>query len=294
MLARMLTRALVFICGRFPALRRRLWQWWYDRLAREVESERWTFMNYGFHAPGSGAQPEPRLESTDEADRLCIQLYERVLGGIHLAGAKVLEVGSGRGGGASYVTRYHRPAAMVGLDYSGEAIRFCRARYDNVPGLNFEQGDAERLPMPDESFDAVINVESSHCYGDIRTFFAEVARVLKAGGHFLFADLRETREMDELKRILEEVAGLEIVAEEDVSKGVLKALEMDDQRKRALIESLIPAGTRPLFKEFAGVRGGQVFEGLRDGQLNYRRFVARKRPRVTIPIPSPEGGGPAQ
>ena len=52
------------------------------------------------------------------------------------------------------------------------------------------RGDAENLPFPDQSFDAVINIESSHCYPRFPRFLAEVARVLRPGGHFLYADLR--------------------------------------------------------------------------------------------------------
>ena len=59
-----------------------------------------------------------------------------------------------------------------------------------MPGLAFEVGDAERMPFPDASFDAVVNVESSHCYPSMPAFLSEVRRVLRPGGHFLYADLR--------------------------------------------------------------------------------------------------------
>ena len=52
------------------------------------------------------------------------------------------------------------------------------------------QGDAQNLPFPDESFDAVINVEASHIYPNFERFLGEVARVLRPGGHFLYADFR--------------------------------------------------------------------------------------------------------
>jgi len=81
------------------------------------------------------------------------------------------------------------PASYTGLDLNPAGIAFCRKRH-NVPGLDFVQGDAENLPFPDQSFDAVINIESSHCYPRFPRFLAEVARVLRPGGHFLYADLR--------------------------------------------------------------------------------------------------------
>src|SRR5688572_24776822 len=103
----MLTRLLVFLCNVSPALRRMLWRWWYSKLARDVVTDRWTFMNYGFAAENDGGRPS--LDPSDEPDRLCIQLYEHVAGPANLTGAEVLEVGSGRGGGASYLARRHAP-----------------------------------------------------------------------------------------------------------------------------------------------------------------------------------------
>ena len=51
-------------------------------------------------------------------------------------------------------------------------------------------GDAENLPFPDESSDAVVNVEASHIYPHFERFLAQVTRVLRRGSHFLYADFR--------------------------------------------------------------------------------------------------------
>lgn len=66
-------------------------------------------------------------------------------------------------------------------------------------------GDAEKLPLADASFDAVLNVESSHCYGNVETFFREAARVLRPDGRFLFADFRLQKEMPALEAKLSAV-----------------------------------------------------------------------------------------
>ena len=50
-------------------------------------------------------------------------------------------------------------------------------------GVDFVHGDAEKLPFPDRSFDAVINIESSASYPHFSRFLAEVARVLRPAGH---------------------------------------------------------------------------------------------------------------
>jgi ubiquinone/menaquinone biosynthesis C-methylase UbiE len=56
--------------------------------------------------------------------------------------------------------------------------------------LDFVQGNAENLPFPGQSFDAVMNVQASLSYPSLPRFLAEVARILRPGGHFLYADLR--------------------------------------------------------------------------------------------------------
>ena len=57
------------------------------------------------------------------------------------------------------------------------------------------EGNAEKLPFADQSFDAVINVEASHCYPRFPQFLDEVARVLRPGGHFLYTDVRRRKEI---------------------------------------------------------------------------------------------------
>lgn len=270
----MLTRVLVKLCEVSPQLRRALWRWWYNKLARQINAEQWIFMNYGCQLP-TGAGPL-QLNAADEPDRLCIQLYERVIGNLNLTGAKVLEVGSGRGGGSSYIARYRRPRSILGIDFSREAVAFSRLRHCGIPNLEFEVGDAESLKVPGDAFDAVINVESSHCYGNVPRFVAEIARVLRLGGHFLFADLREPAEMEAVRDLLKMTDGFVIVEEEDITNSVIAALELDDARKREMIQALVPSGIQPLFNEFAGIRGGQVFEGLQNGTLVYHRFCIRK------------------
>ena len=59
------------------------------------------------------------------------------------------------------------------------------------------QGNAESLPFPDESFDAVINVEASHAYPHFDRFLPELTRVLRPRGHFLYADFRGFLEFDD-------------------------------------------------------------------------------------------------
>ena len=270
----MFARIALVVCVVSPTLRRVLWRWWYNRLARSVAAAEWTFMNYGW---SYAVMPRRILDARDEPDRCCIQLYDRVASAAPLGGLRVLEVGSGRGGGASFVARYLGPAEVIGLDYSAQAVAFCRGRHADVANLSFVEGDAEALPFPEGSFDAVINVESSHCYGSVDRFFREAARVLRPGGHFLFADVRGVEAMPGLELQLAAVGDWEIVAREDLTAGVVAALAADDDRKHRLIAATIPTRRQKLFREFAAMSGTPMFNGFRERRLLYHRYACRKR-----------------
>ena len=62
-----------------------------------------------------------------------------------------------------------RRGTAAGLDFSQKAIDFARGHHRD-PRLRFVCGDAEALPFADASFDAVLNVESSHCYPNVPRF----------------------------------------------------------------------------------------------------------------------------
>jgi SAM-dependent methyltransferase len=271
----MLLGRLVSLAGRLPRAKRLLWREWYQFLAARYGEPGWTFMNYGYRAGGAGPGGDASLTLApdDEPDRSFIQLYDAVASGAVLAGRDVLEVGCGRGGGASFIARYHQPARMVAVDVAPRAVALCRARFE-LPNLTFQVGDAERLPFDAGTFDAVVNVESSHCYGRISDFFSQVRRVLRPGGAFLYADFRPRDELDAWRATLA-ASGLRIEAERDLTPGVVAALEADDDRKRSMIAALIDRPLVGIFHQFAGLRGTAIYDELRAGALTYLAFTAR-------------------
>ena len=228
-------------------------------------------MNYG-------SLPDDRstslqLDPTDEPDRLCIQLYEAVVSGVDLHGKDVLEVGSGRGGGASFVMRYHSPATMYGIDFSSKAVKLSRQRH-HAARINFKHGYAESLPFDNNLFDAVLNVESSHCYASTDSFFAEVRRVLKPGGYFQFADFRAADEIDSLGKQLQ-TSGFETVEHEDITANVVAALKADSERKLLLIRTHVGGWLSGVFSEFAGLDGTPIYDSFVSGDLVYLKYCLR-------------------
>ncbi len=225
------------------------------------------FINWGYEDDPPMNIP---LDASDEPSRYSIQLYHRTATQVDLTGKKVLEVGCGHGGGASYLSRTLHPGSYTGLDLNFAGIRFCRKAH-NVPGLEFTQGDAEKLPFPDESFDAVINVESSHCYPHFPRFLAEVARVLRPGGHFLYTDMRQAPEIPAWEAAIADVP-LRVVSETVINDGVLRGLEKNSAQQAKMINRTFPAFLRAMVRPAFGLKGGSFFQSLQNGGISYRRY----------------------
>jgi SAM-dependent methyltransferase len=234
-------------------------------------------MNYGYTSLNSSKAVLP-LRMEDEPNRYGIQLYHFVathLGTVRsLDGLEVLEVGCGRGGGCDYIRRYLNPGRMVGLDFSLSAIAFCNQNFLSSK-LVYLPGDAEALPFVDNCFDIVINVESSHCYRSIEAFFREVKRVLKNGGHFLFADLRWVSEMRTLKKSMRN-NGMRLLEEIDITANVVKALSLDHDRKLAHIQRSSPRIIINPVKEYAGLRGSKIYKKFQTREVKYLCYILRK------------------
>jgi ubiquinone/menaquinone biosynthesis C-methylase UbiE len=268
----MLTRLIDTVYD-MPRIKRFLNKTWYQYLAEADKDAHMLFMNYGYADPGADAKAI-ELSAGDENRRYCIQLYHRVAGAIDLTERHVLEIGCGRGGGSSYIMRYLRPQSMTGLDIAENAVAFCN-RYHSVQGLSFRQGDAEALPFAANSFDVVVNVESSHCYGYMERFVGEVARVLRPGGCFLFTDHRTREQAAVLRKQLTQQFTL--LGEERITPGVVKALDLDNERRLELIRRKAPRVLHKQFQEFAATKGTTLYEALRTGAVEYLRFVLQKK-----------------
>jgi len=254
-----------------PPVRKAIWRLWYPFLTRRLRGEEVLFLNYAFETdPPVGLQ----LDLEDDPNRACIQLYHHVATQVDLRGKDVLEVSCGHGGGASWLTRTLRPASYKGLDLNPAGIAFCLKRH-RVPGLTFVQGDAQHLSFPDNSLDAIINVEASHCYPNFSGFLTEVARVLKPGGHFLYADFRFRDGFSEWESAIAS-APLKIVQTRDIRMEVLRGMDSNATRSEKLICERLPTFLHALGRDFAGLPGSRVYEALKSHELSYRSWCIRK------------------
>ncbi len=256
----------------YPAFRRFIWKPIYEAMAKKITIPDWQFMNYGY-AP-SNREPLLTLHPEDEINRYPLQLYHYMASMLNIEGLEMLEVGSGRGGGAWYIKKYLKPKKITGLDIAGNAVKLANKNYAGKD-LHFVQGNAENLPFANESFDVVINVESCHAYGSVPAFLKEVKRVLRPGGYFLCADMRSPSGMKTLKNNLD-ATGMHISVQEDITMNVINAIESEETIKQRRISNHIPKWLAKPFKEFAGVKGSKIHEDLKACLLVYHRFVLQK------------------
>ncbi len=262
-------KSLFYRVTTHPKLMKGFWRTAYNLLARTYRTDSWRFMNYGF------SPAERPLFLTEETEPYGAQMYYRAVeGGDTLRDSHLLEIGCGRGGGVAYLHSQFSCDNSTGLDLAKNAISFCR-KTDTATGLDYVVGSADDLPFESATFDVVVNVESSHTYPDIPKFLSEVSRVLKPGGRMYFVDFRRTEKIAELRHQLS-TSGLTIVREEDITSGVVRALERDNDNKIERIESTVHPWFRSFFREFAGTADTDIYNGFHSGRNQYWAFCAEK------------------
>ncbi len=96
-------------------------------------------------------------------------------------GMQVLDLCCGTGRVAAVAAR--RGALPTGVDFSSAMLAEARRAHTQ---LRFDEGDAERLPYPDHSFDAVAANFGIHHVPRPNQAIAETLRVLRPGGRVAF------------------------------------------------------------------------------------------------------------
>jgi SAM-dependent methyltransferase len=94
---------------------------------------------------------------------------------------RVLDVATGPGYVASEATR--RGASVVAVDFSEAMLAEARRHH---PGIDFRSGDAEALPFPEASFDAVVMSFGLLHLARRDRALTEAHRVLRPGGRLAF------------------------------------------------------------------------------------------------------------
>ncbi|MBM4274894.1 MAG: methyltransferase domain-containing protein [Deltaproteobacteria bacterium] len=107
-------------------------------------------------------------------------------------GESVLDLGCGAGVDTFIAATMVGPRGrVVGLDVTPEMIAKARANLalTGLKNVAFDVGEAESLPFPNDSFDAVISNGVINLTVDKEKVLQEVHRVLKPGGRLMVADM---------------------------------------------------------------------------------------------------------
>ena len=230
-------------------------------------------MNYGY---ADEKQKPVELSEKDEWNRYPIQLYHHLVADIEPEGSDILDIGSGRGGGAAYMSRRFNPNSVTGVDLSTEAVRLCQTLHGESDKLKYVQGDAEALPFENEEYDIVTSVEATHCFSSMARFLKEVGRVLVPGGDFVFTDFRSPENFEVLSQEIEDAENLELLTARDITQNVLLALDLDHDRKERFRDEHLKDVVQERFAYFAAMKGSETHEAFVSGNYLYKTFHLKR------------------
>ncbi len=222
--------------------------------------------NYGY-----AEIDEQRTPNNTSEEPFQLELYRQTAlsaGEDRLAGALILEVSCGLGGGLAHVVKTFSPRLAIGADLVAAAAASARQRF----GLVTVQADATDLKLPNETFDVVLSVEASHVYfGD--AYLAETARVMRRGGRFVLTDNRLMSPQNARAWLEESLAphGLTLVDFRDITTNVKRSCELDTPRREQLLAKL-PMPMRSPLRAMIGGTSTAAYANMRDGRTCY--FIA--------------------
>ncbi len=114
----------------------------------------------------------------------------------------------------------------------------------------------------------MINVEASHQYPDFGRFLAEVVRVLRPGGHFLYTDNRRPQAADWWDTALA-MAPLRQISQRSIVDEARRGLAANTQRSHELLNRSVSPLLARLVRYGTDVMDWDL---RRDGGISYRLY----------------------
>jgi ubiquinone/menaquinone biosynthesis C-methylase UbiE len=201
-----------------PAIHRRRESSSHDEvLTEETRGKRPRYYLQNFHFQTGGwmtddsasrydTQVEVLFNGTANATRrqALPQLHE-VFAGRDQRKLKLLDIGCGTGRFLDSLKQVWPRLPTLGLDMSEPYVKHARRHLKRWSRINLTVGNAESLPVPDESQDAVTSIFLFHELPPKvrRIVFRECARVLKPGGRLVLVDSLQRGDQPDYEGLLE-------------------------------------------------------------------------------------------
>jgi ubiquinone/menaquinone biosynthesis C-methylase UbiE len=132
------------------------------------------------------------------------QLHE-VFAGRDQRRLRVVDIGCGTGRFLDFLKQAWPRLPAVGLDLSEAYLREAKRHLKRWSRINLTVANAESIPLPDESLDAVTSIFVFHELPPAvrRTVFREIGRVLKPGGRLVLVDSLQRGDEPDYEGVLE-------------------------------------------------------------------------------------------
>ena len=174
-------------------------------------------------------------------------------------GEVVLDIGSGGGLDSFLAAKKVGPKGkVIGLDMTEQMVKRARhnATKENYNNVEFKLGEAEDIPVKDNSIDLVMSNCVINLAPDKEKVYREIYRVLKPGGRFVVSDLVTEKELDEsIKNNPEKLVAC--VGGALTEKGYIGAVKKAGFKKVKILEksSMVVSGVKVLSETIKGEKG---------------------------------------
>lgn len=222
--------------------------------------------------------------SSEDRDKASNDLYRLLANNLDIkTGSSILEVGSGKGYGCTYIATNLSPSLITCIDISHSQIENAKNTHkktlDNNSQIQFEVGRADSVQKSPESYDYIYSVEAAQHFPSIENFAKEALRLLKPGGKLAITS-----------HFSSSIEGYEITKEQlpTVASGTDRMIPIeqvrDDLKKAGFKEVKFESIGENVFKEFdlwlSQIEdeswGRNIYKLYKNGYIDYYILVLEK------------------
>ncbi|WP_428033184.1 malonyl-ACP O-methyltransferase BioC [Amphritea sp.] len=216
--------------------------------------------------------------SYDSVAQLQRRIGHHLLAQISLSSADVvMDLGCGTGYFVPLLSEQAKPQQLICLDLAQGMLRYAR-QTRATPNTLWLCGDAESLPLADNSVDLIFSSLAIQWCEDLAALFSEAARVLKPGGRFLFSTLGPNT-LHELRDAWSDVDSFQHVNRfisfprlQVCAEGYLQKVSLIETEELLLYDQL-----RELTAELKGIGAHNISAGRQSGLTGKARVIAFKQ-----------------